>query len=168
MNGCEKLRLVEEAWRDGSDEENFYFAGFDQPKKLRRSRRFPGALTALTFGSYQDFDGHWVQDSRIVWLDMIVGDRPAYAGALLDDITSVLRKNGLGMIGSPTFLRPRDWSDERRGRKDTELLAWYMKRGFKIVQNSQSARIVHCEYPLSLVSEFKIDRAKHDETRDQS
>lgn len=156
MNDGDKLHQVEEAWIANSDEEDFYFEAVPAPMKLRRSRRFPGALSALRFGSYQDLDDRWVEDPRVVWLSMIVSDRPGNASGLLDALTLPLRRQGLALIGSPTALRPRDWDGTRKTRNDVDLIGWYMRRGFKVVQNSHSTRVLSCDYPLKLVSEFKL------------
>jgi len=156
MGIADKLRAIEEAWITGSDEEEFYFSSFPEPMKLRRSQKFPGALSALTFGTYQDLNDQWVQDDRVVWLSMIVSDRPGYAGRLLDALTLPLRQHGLALIGTPTALRPRDWDQSRQDRTHVDLVGWYMRHGFKVVQSSTSTRIVNCEYPLKLVTKFEF------------
>lgn len=139
----EGLRCMEEAWLTSSEPEDFPFAMFDQPKPLRRSTTIPGALAELVFGRYQSLDGAWAEHGGVVWLGMIVSDTPGDGGRLLTALRKACMKCDLAMIGTPTPLKPRDWEPERPFSYDEKRLTyWYMRQGFRVVQDGSSTRVV--------------------------
>jgi hypothetical protein len=153
----ETSQRVEAAWLAQSTEEEFYFAMFQEPALLRRSTLVTGALAKLRFGGYTSIDGEWLDDDRVVWLDMITSDVPGHGGQLLDALGRVLGQAGLALVGTPTPLKPRDWSRERPIHSRMEpLLCWYIRHGFRVVQNGSETRVILTPLASMLTSTFSF------------
>ena len=157
MTGSQNLETAEKSWLQDSQEEEFYFASFPEPGRLRRHKSFTGALAELTFGRYQGLDQQWVSDDRAVWLGMITSDSAGQGGRLLDALTRSFGKLGLWVIGTPTPLKPRDWDANRPFEYRVEkLICWYLRHGFKIVQNGSNTRVLHVPLASTLDVNFTL------------
>lgn len=156
LTPAERLSAAESDWLTRSTEEQFYFAMFQEPALLRRPSQFSGVLASLKFGTYQDLQRQWVDDERAVWLEMIVSEQPGAGGRFLDRLTFTLSRFGLALLGTPTPLRPRDWDPERRLIKKEELIGWYLKHRFKIVQDGSDTRVVHVPMSSMLKTNFTL------------
>jgi hypothetical protein len=157
MTPSEKLLAAEADWIKCSDAEYFFFELSHKPMVLRRSKRFPGALSGLIFGKYQGLDQQWILDERVVWLGMIVSDRFGSGGLLLSDLRKFVKTRGLSLIGTPNSLRPRDWDKARQPLTQQELICWYLKHGFKIIQSGSETRIMFVPAPLKLAVTFELE-----------
>ena len=157
MTPLEKLKAAEKLWLEGSDEEDFYFSAFCQPKRLRRSRRFPGALSSLEFGKYEALNGEWVASERAVWLGIIVSIAPGHGGQLLDALAKGLGRHGLALIGTPTAMKPRDWDETRSwDSRPATLICWYLRHGFRVIQSGSETRVAHTPLPHMLETQFSL------------
>ncbi|WP_414815599.1 hypothetical protein [Rhizobium sp. IY2] len=141
---AERLSRLRDGWQRSSIPEDFYFAHWDVPKALRRSTKILGALASLTFGKYKGLDGKWVDDDKVVWLEMITSDVPGDGGRLLDALKRACGRCDLLLVGEPVGLKPRDWAADRKwdGRLEV-LIHWYISHGFRIVQNGSTTRVVY-------------------------
>ncbi len=123
---------MEQQWLSETTSENFYFSTF--PGKscdLRRHHTITGALAKLRFGSYMNFACRWVPDDRAVWLGMITSDTPGDGGRLLSRILELARKHSYHVIGEPTPLKPKDWSEDRPWSGESyHLVEWYRHHNF--------------------------------------
>lgn len=130
---------------------------FEDPRPLRRSRRFIGALSDLEFGYYKALDGSRVPHDRTIWLGMITSDAPGDGGRLLDNLTKGCLHYGLALVGEPSALRPRDWAKERPFSHDPKtLLCWYIKHDFRVVQNGTQTRVVYSPKGAMLTASFSL------------
>lgn len=152
----DRLKRLEEAWLKQTTPEDVYFACFEDPKPLRRSNTVPDAFADLEFGHYKDMDGKIVESDRAIWLGMILGMRPGAGGALLKLITSTAARCGVSVIGAPTSLQPQAWTKGRALRKDAELLAWYARHDFRIVQSRFETRVVYLGTGSDLSTQFAL------------
>lgn len=145
---AETLLAFKDDWEQSSTPEQFYFELWDAPTELRRSIKIPGALASLKFGKYKGLDGKWVDHDKVIWLGMIASDVSGHGGRLLDAIKLNCGRRGLVLVGDPVGPKPRDWAGDRRWDADPKVLVnWYMKHGFRIVQNGSTTRVVYS--PLS-------------------
>lgn len=154
---AETLRRVEDAWLTASEPDNFWFETFNEPKSLRRSKNFPGALAELCFGRYQGFDGKWIEDDAVVWLGMIASDLEGSGGRLLGAIKKICGQANLAVMGTPTPLKPRDWNRSTAFDFDiNRLIYWYMRQGFRVVQDGSSTRVVFARRSAALKVSFSL------------
>lgn len=157
MTQNENLKIAEKMWLDTSQEEKFFFQRYPEPSSLRRSTKFPGALASLKFGEYQGMDNKWITNERAVWLGMIVSDSRGSGGQLLNALTRVFTRLGLSLIGTPTPLKPRDWDGSRPfDNKQENLICWYLRHGFRIIQNGSETRVVHVSKMSALDVSFTL------------
>lgn len=158
-SAAERLVRMEKAWLDSSTPEDFYFSlRPDVPKPLRRSTVIKGALAELTFGRYQDLDGSWVQNDVVVWLGMIVSEAAGAGSQLLEAICKGCGRSGLVLMGTPTPLKPRDWCrDEKFDFNQRRLINWYMRHGFRVLQNASTTRLVFSVQSSRLAVAFSIN-----------
>lgn len=151
------LREVEEAWLLCSAPEEFWFDGFQNPTILRRSNNFRGGLADLKFGRYQNMKGDWLDNDRVVWLSMIASDVPGSGAQLLQSITRVCGRANLAVVGTPTPLKPNEWDPSRHfDYSVNRLVQWYMKHGFRIIQNSHETRIIFAPTSSALTVDFSL------------
>jgi len=157
MTPLERLKAAEEAWLAGSEEEDFYFSMFEEPKRLRRSRSIRGALSLLVFGGYEALDGQWVKDERAVWLGMITSTTPGDGGRLSDALVQGFGRRGLALLGTPVALKPRDWDASHRFDSRTETrICWHLRHRFKVIQNGSDTRVVHAPVSHMLETQFSL------------
>jgi len=152
------LQQFEDLWIAQSTPEEVYFNIFpNQPVTLRRSHHVRGALASLEFGAYQGLDGKWVADQRAVWLNMIMSDVVGDGGHLLDALTRMCGRARVVLIGQPNAMKPRGWDTSRPFDHAPEaLIGWYMRHGFKVVQDGSSTRVIHAPLSSMLNVQFSL------------
>ena len=129
-----------------------------EPKPLRRSKHHPGAYAALQFGGYQSLDNVWIADERVVWLEMIAAKVPGEGGRLIEALALQLGRYGLALMGTPTPLKLRDWAENRTyPAREGDLLAWYQKRRFRVVQDQCQTRVVFTGDGMKLVTTISFE-----------
>jgi hypothetical protein len=154
----ETLRQVEDTWLRDSEPEKFHFEMFAEPALLRRSKHIQGGLAELDFGRYQGFDKDWVDDDGVVWLQMITSDVAGNGQQLLQAIKTACGRANLAIVGTPSPLKPRDWDQSRPFSYDVDKLTyWYMKQGFKVIQDGYSTRVVFASQHSTLKVRFSFD-----------
>ena len=141
---------AERCWHDHTTEEEVEF-GSHGVAKLRRPKTGMKALASLQFGTYQDFSGSWQIDDRVIWLSMILSEQSGDGARLLAQICKLARRHIVAICGCPTPMKPSTWSANRKwlGRND-DLASWYLRHGFRIVQNKSETRIWHIPPGLDL------------------
>jgi len=157
-----KLQDAEKLWLDQTEEEEVRFALFAEPKLLRRPRTGMKALAALHFGGYQDMSGTWITDDRVIWLQMIMSEQPGEGARLLGQICRLASGHGLAICGEPVSLKPASWDETRHwsGRVD-DLIIWYLRHDFRVVQSKWRTRVWHVPPGLDLVVGIElIDKAR--------
>lgn len=150
------LQEIERSWRDNSKEEDVFFEGFSVPKPLRRSTRFPGALSDLVFGKYKTFDNKWVENDRVIWLGMITSDVQGHGSHFIDKLTIDLSKLGVSLVGEPAALKPKSWPASRPFIRNNDLIGWYLRHKFQVLQSDAGTRVVHLALSASLEVNFLI------------
>jgi hypothetical protein len=101
--------------------------------------------------------GDWVDNDQAVWLKMITSDVPGSGGQLLQSITRVCGRANLAVVGTPTPLKPKDWDPSRHFDFDvTRLVHWYMKHGFRVVQNNHETRIIFAQTSSALTVDLSL------------
>lgn len=152
----ENIKAAEEKWKEESCDESVCFPVVG-PVQLRRSKKFPGALAALKFGTYKGMDKAWISDETVVWLAMILSDCPGDGGRLLNYVTKTLSKFDISLVGEPTASKPHNWSSSREWQPKS-LIGWYMKHGFKIVQDRNETRVIHIGITSTISVNFKFNQ----------
>lgn len=151
------LREVEKAWIQSSESEEFWFDNFPISKTLRRSKTIKGGLASLEFGRYMDMKGNWVDNDQVVWLGMITSDIPGNGAQLLKSITRACGRANLAVVGTPTPLKPKNWDPIRPFEFDvTRLVHWYMKQGFRLIQDGHQTRVVFVPTSGALTVDFSL------------
>lgn len=137
---------------------DYKFAAFPKdPAQMREHRQIPDAYASLRFGEYRDFGGAWMQNSAVVWLNMIVANRPGQGKILIDRISKNLSKSGITIVGDPAPFSGRDWEDNRLYPRSTEeLIQWYIRRDFQVVQSEGQTRVMHLGLGCKLKSSFRL------------
>jgi hypothetical protein len=149
--------MMKDAWERGSTPDEVYFETFVEAKPMRRSTTISGGLADLTFGSYKDLSGSWVEHQGVVWLGMITSDIPGAGSELLSALSKSCARLNLVMVGEPIALKPRDWDNARKFSYDSQrLIHWYMKHGFKVVQDPRSTRVVYSPFSSGFAAHFAV------------
>lgn len=152
------ITRMEKSWLASSVPENFSFAMFKEPKPLRRSATITGALAELAFGRYQALGGAWVEHDRAVWIGMIVSDVAGDGGRLLAALRKACFQSNLFMAGTPVPLKPQDWDPARPFHYDaTKLIYWYMRQGFRVIQDGSNTRVLLVPRSSTLRAEFSVN-----------
>ena len=81
MTPLEKLKAAEKLWLEGSDEEDFYFSAFCQPKRLRRSRRFPARSRHWNSANTKRSTANGWRASAPFGLELLCRSRPGTAAS---------------------------------------------------------------------------------------
>jgi hypothetical protein len=153
----EILRQIEAAWLQDSEPEEFQFQMFKAPATLRRSKSIPGGLAELAFGRYQGFDNKWIDDDAVVWLQMITSDVSGSGRQLLQAIMRTCGRANIAIVGTPAPLKPRDWDPSRPFDYGGNILTyWYMKQGFRVIQDGHSTRVVFASRSAALKVSFSF------------
>jgi hypothetical protein len=146
---------AKQCWLDLTTEEEVEFGSL-AALKLRRPKKSINALASLTFGEYKDLSGCRRCDDRVIWLDMIVSKRSGDGARLLKQICRLARDNGLAICGCPTPVKPMDWLEDRWFCNDKDIVAWYQRQDFKIVQDASETRVWKLPPGLALSVQVQI------------
>lgn len=151
------LKQAERLWLSQTNDEEFYLDRFPKPKVLRRPISQIRALASLSFGRYKDLSDQIVEDDRVVWLDFIVSEEQGKGRLLLDKIKRLMDDHSLALCGEPIPLKPQDWTEGRVWmRKPDELISWYIRQDFKVVQTALNTRVWYLPHDLNLVVDVKL------------
>jgi SAM-dependent methyltransferase len=132
---------AELCWLDLTTEEEVEF-GSHVVAKLRRPKNGIKALASLNFVKYRDLSGCWLTDDRVIWLEMILSEQAGEGARLLKQICRLARHKGLAICGCPSPVKPTAWPEGRPWLcNSNDLAAWYLRHGFRIVQNKSETRV---------------------------
>lgn len=150
-----------QAWLTQTTEEDVRFETFPDAKLLRRPLSGVRALAALSFGQYIDMTDKVIDDDRVIWLGMIMSEERGEGARLLEQICRLARAHGLAICGDPVALKPAGWEPARPWmRSKHELIGWYLRHDFIVVQSKWRTRLWHVPPGMELLVQTQLaDRA---------
>jgi hypothetical protein len=152
-----KLQEAEQFWLDQTTEEEIRFGLFAEPCRLRRPKTGMKALASLIFGHYKDLSDQPINDDNVIWLGMIMSEKPGEGARLLGQICQLAWTCGLAICGDPVPLKPESWDPQRRWSGDrNDLIAWYLRNEFRIVQTKRQTRLWYLPPGIELAVQTEL------------
>ncbi len=143
---AKRHKRFEAEWLRNSKPEDVYFRALPDPVRARRSLNFKDVLAEVVFERYQDWDGSWVENDAVIWIGMIVSERPGAGAQLLKLLRNASISYGVYMAGIPAPREPRNWNRGKFSVDELRLAGWLERQGFELVRRGSAFRVVFTPY----------------------